>query len=35
VGLPEEERVTEIYLRFGEPGVEPEPAAAPAEEGAE
>ncbi len=34
-GLPEEERVTEIYLRLGEPGVEPEPAAAPAEEGAE
>jgi len=34
VNLPEEERVTEIYLRLGEAGGEPEPAVAP-EEGAE
>ncbi|OGD72372.1 MAG: hypothetical protein A2Y64_00020 [Candidatus Coatesbacteria bacterium RBG_13_66_14] len=33
--LPEEERVTEIYLRIGEPGDEPEPAAAPTGEGTE
>jgi hypothetical protein len=31
VDLPEEERVTEIYLRIGEAGAEPEPAAAPGE----
>jgi len=33
--LPEEERVTEIYLHIGEPGGEPEPAAEPTGEGTE
>ncbi len=33
--LPEEERITEIYLRFGEPGVEAEPVAEPVEGNAE